>query len=636
MTAAAESLPRWLLLPAAVFAWVVADLYLPITMPGAPQLEHLAFIGVGGLARFLEMEAATNVLVLDVGLVGAAILGPLALWQWSRGGRRAWQLALAGLALAQLGVIVVASLMERGGAAGLLAATLVIGLRRPLAPPADGVAGPREAVGGLSIAALPGMYVLAVFTASSDGYRLLDLLGSARGPVLYGVWAAGALAMAVLCARRFAETSRMPAGRTMAHAAGAAILATGLAKLTIDPGLSWLSVVVLGPVVAAVVVAVQSRTGPFSLDPLRWPRLLLPATLGAVLLFGHAYAARVLACPTDLPAGVDRIADGDDIFEVALGKDGAVLAMSSRSGRRFLALDLQPDVGTLRAVRPDAIPSPPQDDVVSGTTYAYAEEIEYLPVQDQFLGTLVVVSDDFFTQENPPDLGINNALVLIGGDGGRAEHMHGRPGLCWIGNMAWDERRSRVLLGCEYEARIWTYDPVEDTVSYGFEAAELADVAAFSVDPREGRDFVYTVSMWTGDKITKLDGESLEVRQQSRVGDAHYALELDTGTGRLFASSYYRSVVTVIDADDLRIVDSIPTGLGARAVGVDSTRGLVVASSVYDGLVRVCRTDTAEVVRLLRVGGHVKDIAVDEARGLAYFANPCGVFRIDLNVVSEG
>jgi hypothetical protein len=62
----------------------------------------------------------------------------------------------------------------------------------------------------------------------------------------------------------------------------------------------------------------------------------------------------------------------------------------------------------------------------------------------------------------------------------------------------------------------------------------------------------------------------------------------------------------------------------------------VVASSVYDGLVRVCRTDTAEVVRLLRVGGHVKDIAVDEARSLAYFANPCGVFRIDLNVVSEG
>jgi len=632
MTAAADR-RRWIfVVPGALLAWIVLDLYLPITLPGAPRLEHLAFLSVGALIRLLEEEAATDVLVLDVVLGVAVVLAAGGLAAWQFGGRRLWQLGLAGLALAQVGVLVVASLMERAAALGILVAC-VLALRGAPAQAQPPAGGRRDALIGLAVATVPGVYVFAVFTASSDGYGLLDLLGAAGGRVLYVAWAAS-LVLATGLSLRFglppAEGARR---RTLVRAALAGMAATAVARLLIDPGLPWISAVLIAPGGAAVVLGLRAKVGVGGMDPLRWPRGLLPATVAAALLFGHAYAARVFSCPTELPEGVERLADGADVFEVVLGGGGDVLLLSSRSGRRFLALDVQPTVGTVRATTPDAIPSPPAQGLPPGTTYGFAEEIEYLPEQDAFLGTVVAVSHDFFLQENSPAHDVNNALVHIRGDGSRADHLHGRSRLCWVGNMAWDPLRSRVLLGCEYDSRIWTYDPASDEVAYGFEAPELADVAAFAVDDRPDRDFVYTVSMWTGDRITKLAGESLEIQAQRRLGDAHYALELDPSTDRLFASSYYRSVVNVVDAEDLRTVDSIATGLGARAVGVDSSRGLVLASSVYDGMVRVCRTEDAEVLRRLHVGGHVKDIAIDEERGLAYFANPCGIFRLNLEAI---
>ncbi len=635
MPAAADRRRLLLAVPGAVFAWVVLDLYLPITLPGAPQLEHLAFLAAGGLTRLLEEEAATDVLVLDVVLGAVVVLGAGGLAAWRFGGRRLWQLGSAGPALGQLGVLVVASLMERAGAAGILVACLVA-LRGRDSPPREGPpAGRRDALFGLAVAAVPGIYLFAAFTASSDGYGLLELLGAASGPLLPVAWAVAALLAAAASVKLIAPPGSLPSTPTLARACAAGVATTFVARLLWDPGLPWVSVVLIAPLGAAVVLGLRARLGPSGFDPLRMPRALLPATAAAALLFAHTYAARVFSCPTDLPDGVERIADGDDVFEVVLGRDGETLVLSSRSGRRFLALTVQPEVGEVRATAPDAIPSPPPDGLPPGTTYGYAEEIEYLPDQDAFLGTVVAVSHDFFLQDNSPAHDVNNALVTISADGARAEHLHGRSRLCWIGNMAWDPVRSRVLLGCEYDSRIWTYDPTTNEVAYGFESPELADVAAFAVDPRPERGFVYTVPMWTGDRITKLAGDSLEIQAQRRVGDAHYALELDPATDRLFASSYYRSVVNVVDADDLRTVDSIPTGLGARAVAVASDRGLVLVSSVYDGLIRICRTDDGGVVRRLRVGGHVKDIAIDQRRGLAYFANTCGIFRADLNVLDS-
>jgi hypothetical protein len=614
-----------------VSAWIFLDLYLPLTLPGAPRLEHAVFLMVGFLARLMEEEVATDVLVLDVTVLAAVGLGAAGLAAWRFGGRWVWRFGLLGLTLAQLGFVVIACLMERAGAAGIAVAAFVWwrGRGGDSTRPEEEAATRRAAVGSLLIGALPLVYLFAVFTASSDGYGLLGLLDGA-GSALYIAWlllavVAGAAAGGLL------HRSKDLDSRPLMKAIVAGLVTAAAARFLLDPGAPWLSIPLLVGAGAAIVGALP--TGPASFDPIRWPRLLLPATLAALLLFSHTYAARVFACPTALPAGVERIADGGDIFEVVLGRDGNVLALSSRSERRFLALRVQPEVGEVRATDPVAIPSPP--DGPPGTTYGYAEELQYLPDQDQFLGTVVAVSHDFFLQENSPAHDVNNALVRISGDGARAESLHGRSRLCWVGNLVWDSLRSRVLIGCEYDSRIWTYDPEADEIAYGMEAVELADVAAFAVDDRPERGFVYTVSMWLGDRITKLDGDSLEILDQRRVGDAHYALELDPKTNRLFASSYYRSVVSVIDADSLETIDVIPTGLGARAVGVDPERGLVVVSSVYDGLLRICRTEDASVVRRLKVGGHVKDIAIDKERGLAYFANSCGIFRLDLNVVGE-
>jgi hypothetical protein len=634
---------RLFLIATAPVLWVLADLYFRVNLPGAAALQHLAFRAAARLPQWLpggEFRARNLAIGVVVALLAAAAAG--------RRGLPVWRAVALLIAVAELLGGVVALLMERavggGIVVGVVAALIVRRGSPPEAPPeapsrahAAGVAAVGLVVG---VPAL--LYLHGLFAADSDGYLTLDwlrFLARTRGGLGGFVLGAGGvvgLAAAALVARR------PEARRALATGGIVGIVVGCLAVPLLDPTTPFLSILVLTP--AGVALALASPRLGTGGGLLSLPVRLAPLAPIVGLLVAHTYAVRVFGCPElgDLPDGVERISDVGEVFQIAVGAGGGVLAMTHRSERRIGRLEVRPTVGELGVVAPgDVIPAPgqegmhpveerPLDSFLPGATYARPEELLYAPEAGRFFGTLLSADPKFYEKTISPLNDVNNMIVAFDGRAEAAEEAWWESRQCWIGTLFWDAPRRRLLLGCEYEAALLQLDPATGVFAPGIEDPALGDVAGIAVDTRAGRDSLWVVSMWNSARLTELGADDLAPRRSVLVGSGRYALAFDAPTGRLFTTAYYRSRVRILDADTLSTVGTIRTGLGARALAVDSARGLVLASSVYDGIVRICGTSDGKLIHRLKVGGHVKDITIDSENGLAYFSSQCGMFRVDL------
>ena len=608
--------------------WVFLDLYLRIDLPGAGLVQHAAFRAVTDALQWLDVDRSR------IGpVVGAACaLVFLAAVSGRRGAALQRVVALALCAPVAVAVVV-AALMERAGFAGWVAGAAVLFARKSLfGPRRDGwrVSVVTGAVGSLSaVAAL--VYLFQIVAADSSGYSLPEQLReAARGAPPPRTF------LMTICAI-VAGLAAAPALRRDPRGVGAALALAAVASAVGASPSALLSTTL----VAVTAVALTAAAGPLLLGPVasdpwearRWPgAALLPGAL-AVLLLAHAYIGRLFHCPEELPDGLTRIADPSEVFSVALGEGGDVLALSLRAERRIGHIRSPHGSGPfeIEATAPGPIPAPPPGDrELPGQTYATIEELVPAPGNAAFFATVLAGHHDFYSLASSPPGTVNNMVIRVRGDGAAADDAFWEGHLCWIGTLSWDSELRQLYLGCEYEPVLHRLDFDSKSIHRAPVDERLGDVAAIAVDPRRNR--LFTVSLWDSDRVFELDRQSLEIVRSRRLGGTHYALAYDAEGGRLFAPSFYGSRVRIVDVEDLGVTGVIPTGLGARAVvHVPGVRDLLLASAVYDDVLRVCAADSGEVLEQIRVGGHVKSIAVDSERRLAYFWSQCGLFRLDLD-----
>ena len=632
------------LLLAAAGAYVFADLYLRVDLPGAAAMAHLAFRAlVGPLEWLTEGEGSRLTVALGVlALAGAAGLAlPAKLgWIW-----RALAVAAAG---AMLMVVTIAALMERALAGGLALALLFLLLTGVPGRAALTCSSPifrRLAASLLATLGAGACYwVYALFMTYGDGYPLLEWLGALhrdRGVDLLTLYAGAVAVLLVLCLAdlvwpRNDRPTRVPY-LIMAGTVGTA--ASLLLEWLLDlGGPAWtpLLVVPTGMLLAQALrggdVSHAHRTG-WIRRPLQ---TLLPLFVLALLLIGHTYAARVFRCPTpaDTPH-LTRIASLSEVFRVTLFGQRQRLALSARSARRLAWVPVRPGppgvsyaaAGPARA--PHTQPGSPE---LNGVP----EDFVHAPELDRFYVSLTAHAGDkamaMETATSQIDLGrtgeINNLLLTVAGDASRVTEVVGIPGMCWLNCVRWSAAERLLYLGCEDRPGLFRYDPTRKLVLDGVIHPDLGDVQDIAFDPGSGR--LFTVSLWKTPYLTEVDQRTLMSRRRVAIGGSHYDVAYDPGSEQVFASAWYGSRVRVVDAKSMKVVGHIPTGLGARALKVAVAQGLLLASSIYDGKLRICDAASGQVRASLQVGGHVKDIAVDEQRGVAYFWSQCGLYRLDL------
>ena len=613
---------------AVVAAWVFVDLYLRVDLPGVALLLHAVFRAVAAAVSWLD-EGDGHRPEVVVSVVAGATLLAVGLgrrgWIW-------WRLLAFPLVGAQLSLIVVAALMERGVALGVAvgAAAALIGRSWPEARET----GSRRLV-GIAAAGLTGVvaavYLAQMMAAKSQGYALVDRLAemAADGaPLQVGLLvAAGGLAAACAWPARSVLWCVVPA-------AVAALLGGWLLDLRLHQG----AAVVVAPAATLLLVASWPRlvAAPADRrwDVATWPVRLAPFAAVGGLLIATSYALRVFACGAVLehPA-LTRVATPAEVFRVAVGGDGGVLALSMRGERRLGRLAVLPEVGSMEYAEPGPVPAwAPDDRALEGQTLASMEELLYAPEVDRFFGTALGGDPDFYSLPTSPERLVNNLLIELSPDAAAVTRSVGIERLCWIGAMAWRPDDERLYLGCEYEPGLHRYDPASGAIEASLTDDRIGDVAAMAVGA-DGR--LYTVAFWSGLAVAEIDPVAMEVTRTARVGGAHYDLAVHDGSGRLFMSSYYGSRVRIVDVERFERAGRIATGFGARALAVDEQRGLLLASSVYDGVIQACDAASGDVLATLSVGGHVKDITVDSERGVAWFWSRCGLFRLDLTQLED-
>ena len=393
---------------ALLVAWIVGDLWLPWSLPGAAEVQHQAFRALAGPTHHLleepeRLEPVTRGALVVLGAL--LLLGPF--------GVRLWQ-GLGALCVAPQGlVVVVALLMERalglGIGVGVVVMAAVGGLPSPdwsRGKPGWLVTVARMAL-VLALGAAPGLYLVGAFEASSDGYEgllWLERLTASGVSTLelvrvgLGGCALGGLVLLVGRQRR-ARVRGWLAGLVAGSVAAAAVV------LWIDPGLPWLHVP-LGVAAGLGLFALgwplwAGRLGSSAADPVTWPLRMAVPLLVAGLLFAHAYGVRVFHCAAELPSSMTKLAEPGEVFQLDLGRDAEVLVMSLRNQRRWGRIQVQPEPGPLGYVDPGIVAHP--DDGEPGESYAFVEEVIYVPTRDAFLATALSADVNFYTASTEVD-----------------------------------------------------------------------------------------------------------------------------------------------------------------------------------------------------------------------------------------
>lgn len=622
-------------------AYVFADLYLRVDLPGAAWLAHLAFRALVGPLEWLT-EGEGIRLRIALGAVAALGLASAFLPPARRFTLPAGVVLVAG---AQVLVLALAVLMERALAAGLLAGIVaagLMGLRRatvehPRPLPRWPLAAAVAAAGAVAC-----YYVYALFMTYGEGYALLRWAGAlARdgGIELLGGYTLAVALVLVVLVTLFVRPSPgrgARAGRLAVAWGIGTLVALVVHRLVRQPVPLWPTPLVVGAGVALFATA-RGAVGPDQ-SPAALPRLLLVPTLLAPLLIGHTYAARVFRCgPASTMPGLERVANPAEVFRVTLSRDAQVAALTLRTDSRLAWLAVWPEPGPLQPIDPGPAGWPEGDPLASpGTLAGVPEELVYAPAHDLFFATVTPEPGlagsptrvPFDAGPYPTDT-VTNLILVIAGDGSRVVEALEAPGLCWINTLRWAEDEDLLYVGCEDRPGVHRYDPAARAFRDGTHARPIGDVQKIALHPE--RRTLYTVSLWKTPNLTELSREDLTVTRQVVLGGSHYDVVADGASGRVFASSFYGSRVHVVDGEDLGRQPSIPAGFGTRALALSTDPHLLLASSVYDGTLRICEPSSGRTLATLPVGGHIKDIAIDEARSRAYFWSQCGLFRLDLS-----
>ncbi len=636
----------------AVVAWVFADLYFRIDLPGAADLIHLAFRTAAAAVGWLQEGDGSRPRTIAIA-AGALLAGGLAVTAAGKG-LWFWRVVALPAAALMLGGFVIACLMERGIAAGLFAVAAALSVAKIDGDEPGPIGRFAAPVAAVLLCGAAAYYLSELLAARSEGYGALNWFALADGPL--GEWGLPLLLLAFAVGTpvelRFSDpdrAARLTAGWAVGIVA-ALVFAGGV------PSLPYLAT-------AAASVALLVRgwpslvRGPAALawEPSRFAFRLVPFALAGWLMVGHTYLERVFACPdvedptyVEVPgprgdlesrlvagdAEVVRVLDSpssEPAFRVVLNSDGSRAAMSLRSDRTVGFVRFEPGMlhdggGTAVPTALPAYEANRRDH--ENQSLASIEELLWAPGAERFFGTALGGHPDFYGMPNSPSNVVNNVVIELPADASEVTRSVGLEHLCWIGAMAWREADGKLYLGCEYEPSLHRFDPTSGRVEATLTDEAIGDVAALAA-AADG-SALYTVSFWSSQAVAEVDPTTMELVQRRDVGGAHYDIALDGTAGRLFLSSYYGSRVRVLQTSNLAPVGRIPTGLGTRALAASPARDLVLASSAYDGVLTIARSSTGEVLKRHRVGGHVKDITVDEGQGRALLSSQCGLISVKL------
>ncbi len=281
-------------------------------------------------------------------------------------------------------------------------------------------------------------------------------------------------------------------------------------------------------------------------------------------------------------------------------------------GRALWSVDREAAV-TRRWALPEGTPLP---DVDWRTIRYEAWPEEQIPSRGAVWGALV-----------DPELHDSSVLVRLDAATGRPL---GDPVVtdgCYVASWA-SLPDGRLLLGCEYTPEFIVLRAADGTILDRFEVPEAGSFEEVVVQG----DVAYTVPLWFGARLTRVDLSERRALGSSLLGDFNWGAE--AADGRLFVTRFHEGRLLSVDMATGAVLDAVRVGYGARPVVVRPGGRWVIAAGTYSGALAAAevRPDgTFGDVRRRLVGGLVRSLAPAADGRSLYYAGRCGVQALDLD-----
>jgi hypothetical protein len=356
------------------------------------------------------------------------------------------------------------------------------------------------------------------------------------------------------------------------------------------------------------------RRGPLGvLDPRQIAAWAIPIMIWSGLCLARGFTVAMWTVPTDLPPGVERLADVQCGFGmVAVEEVGVFWTDRCKREVGHVALDgtvKRWDLQALGVEHVEELGGPDAD----GTLYV---AVTSSTTPEARLVLLAIEGD--LGPRGLPGMGETEADRQAGG----------RPAYlpmpnCWVSSWIPIPDSDDVLIGCENRSGADRLRPTERRKIEEIALTNRLEAGAFA-----GPDRLVGVSLWADPHITAWDWPSGEEVARRLLGPFNWTVTPVPDPPALWVGRFLEGVVLLLDPTTLETLDQVRLSFGVRAMTYDPVHDRVWATAAYTGLLWSIEAKPPHRRTALALCGEARDLATDR-QGRLYIATDCGLYRVD-------
>lgn len=166
-----------------------------------------------------------------------------------------------------------------------------------------------------------------------------------------------------------------------------------------------------------------------------------------------------------------------------------------------------------------------------------------------------------------------------------------------------------------------------DAKTYERRIVKTSVMFAYAMRINSGTGKLY-ISSWASGKIVKFDARTFKVEAERIFWSPVFNIDANENENTLLVTLPFRSKIYELNGDTLKDIREIPAGFGVRDIVYAPNRGIIYAANNYDGTFTETAYESGVLLKKVFIGANARGVYRDPDSERLYAVSRCGVFEI--------